>query len=67
MSEKTFKERYIAGEIEFEDIDEYCEKWGELEDEGSLAKYLGLNAVEEDVWISDSEEALQELLDQQKN
>ena len=37
-TEKTFKERYLAGEIEFE----------------------------EDVWIDESDEALQEMLDKQK-
>ena len=40
-SGKTFKERYLAGEIEFEEIDE-------------------------DVWISDSDEALQEMLDKER-
>ena len=31
-----------------------------------LREYLGLNVQEEDVWISDSDEALMELLDKQK-
>ena len=29
-------------------------------------EYLGLNADEEDVWVDESDEALQELLDSQK-
>lgn len=64
--EKTFKERYLAGEIAFEEIDDYTEIWNESDDERTLARYLGLNADEEDAWISVGEEALQELLDSQK-
>ena len=26
-TEKTFKERYLAGEIEFEEIDRYISRW----------------------------------------
>ena len=62
----NFKERYLAGEIDFEEIDEYSYRWGMSEDERTLAQYLGLNAEEEDAWVSVSEEALKELLDRQK-
>ncbi len=62
----TFKERYLAGEIPFEEIDRYIEAWNESGDERRLAQYLGLNADEEDVWVDESDEALQELLDSQK-
>lgn len=62
----NFKERYLAGEIPFEEIDEYSFEWGNSDDERTLAQYLGLNAEEEDAWVSVSEEALKILLDQQK-
>ena len=63
---KKFKERYLAGEIAFEAIDDYSYEWG-MSDEGcTLAQYLGLNAEEEDAWVSESEEALIALLDAQK-
>ena len=62
----TFKERYLAGEIGFEEIDRYVEEWDESGDPAPLGKYLGLNADEEDVWIDDSDEALKEMLDAQK-
>ena len=62
----TFKERYLAGEIPFEEIDRYIEEWNESDDERRLAEYLGLNADEEDVWVDESDEALRELLDSQK-
>ncbi len=64
--EKNYKERYLAGEIPFEEIDIYTEKWSMSDDERTLAQYLGLNADEEDAWISVGDEALQELLDSQK-
>ncbi|MBQ7944384.1 MAG: hypothetical protein IJ326_10020 [Lachnospiraceae bacterium] len=64
--ERKFKELYLAGEIEFEEIDEYSYQWGMSDEECTLAQYLGLNAEEEDAWVSDSEEALRELLDKQK-
>lgn len=63
---KKFKELYLAGKIEFEAIDDYSQEWGMGDDDCTLAQYLGLNAEEEDVWVSDSDEALQEMLDKQK-
>ena len=62
----TYKERYLTGEIEFEEIDEYTFQWGISDDERTLAQYLGLNAEEEDAWVSIGEEALKELLDKQR-
>lgn len=62
----NFKEKYLAGEIDFEEIDEYSYQWGMSEDESTLARYLGLNEEEEDVWVSVGEDALRELLDTQK-
>ena len=66
MEERNFKERYLAGEIPFEEIDRYISRWNNSDDLRTLAQYLGLNAQEEDVWIEDSDEALKELLDSQK-
>jgi hypothetical protein len=37
------------------------------DDERTLAQYLGLNADEEDAWVSIGEDALKNLLDSQKN
>lgn len=63
---KTFREKYLGGEIEFEDIDDYTYEWGMNDEEMTLREYLGLTEEEEDVWISIGEEALKELLDGQK-
>lgn len=62
----TFKEKYLQGEIEFEDIDLYVEEWGNSDSELTLAKYLGLSKEEETAWVEESEEALIELLEKQK-
>lgn len=63
---ETFKELYLAGKIEFETIDDYSFEWGNSDDPRTLAQFLGLNAEEEDAWVSVSEDALRELLDKQK-
>lgn len=65
-TEKKFKEKYLAGEIEFEEIDEYSQEWGFSDEPVTLREYLGLNAEEEDAWVSIGDEALKELLDKQK-
>ena len=62
----NFKEKYLAGEIEFEEIDEYSYQWGMSDDERTLAQFLGLNAEEEDAWVSVGEDALRDLLDGQR-
>lgn len=62
----NYKEKFLAGEIEFEEIDDYVMQWGESEDERTLAKYLGLNEEEEAVWIDEGDDALFEMLNAQK-
>jgi hypothetical protein len=59
----SFKEKYLAGEIEFQAIDDYIEEWNNTSTPETLARFLGLNEEEEDVWIVESDEALKELLD----
>lgn len=61
--EKTFKERYLNKEIEFEEIDDYVYEWGMSDTTLTLREYLGLNEEEEDAWVSVGEDALWELLD----
>lgn len=62
----TFKERYLTGEIAFEEIEDYISEWNFSDDPRTLREFLGLNAREEDVWIEESDEALKALLDVQK-
>ncbi len=65
-TEKKFKEKYLAGEIRFEEIDDYSQDWGFSDEPVTLREYLGLNAEEEDAWVSVGDEALKELLDRQR-
>lgn len=51
----NFKERYLAGEIEFEEIDDYVDEWNNSDDIRTLAQFLGLNEEEEDVWIDEGD------------
>lgn len=59
---KKFKELFLAGAIAFEAIDDYTEEWGLSDTNDTLREFLGLNAEEEDIWISVGDEALKELL-----
>lgn len=62
----TFKELYLAGEIEFDEIEAYTSKWKFSDDTRTLREYLGLNEEEEDAWISVSDEALEDMLSKQR-
>ena len=62
----TFKEKYLAGEIDFEAIDDYIDEWNNSTTSDTLASFLGLNEEEEDLWIEESDEALKEYLDRNK-
>lgn len=62
----NFKEKYLAGEIEFEAIDDYIVEWNNSDTTETLAKFLGLNGEEEAVWIDESDDALENMLEKQK-
>lgn len=62
MNDKSFKERFLAHEIEFDEIHKYVSQWNFSDDTRTLREFLGLNEEEEDVWISESDEALEDLL-----
>lgn len=64
---KKFKEMYLAGECELEDIDTFVSKWNFSDEPCTLREYLGLNEEEEDAWVSISDEALFEMLEKQRN
>lgn len=64
--DRTFKELYLDGKIEFEAIDDYVSYWNYSDMADTLAKFLGLNEEEEAVWIDESEEAFRDMLDKQK-
>ena len=59
----NFKEKYLAGEIEFEAIDDYIVEWNNSDTTETLAKFLGLNGEEEAIWIDESDDALKNVLE----
>ena len=63
---ENFKARYLAGEIEFEAIDDYVDEWNNGDDPRTLAQFLGLDEEEEDAGISVGDDALYELLERQR-
>ena len=64
---EEFKKAYLMGKLEFEDIDEYIEEWGELEgDDRTLREFLGLTVEEEDTWIDEGDDALKAMLEKQR-
>ncbi len=62
----TFREQFMAGIIEFEEIFDYTEDWNFSDDTRTLREYLGLTEEEEDIWISQSDEALEAFMNQER-
>ena len=63
----NFRERYMRGEAAFDEIFDLTDEWNFSDTLIPLREYLGLTAEEEDVWVSDSDEALEDLLEKEKN
>lgn len=61
-----FRELYLSGKAEFDDIYDLTDQWNFSDEICTLREFLGLTAQEEDVWISDSDEALEALLEQER-
>lgn len=51
---KTFMERYLAGEVEVDDIDDFVEQWHNGQYIASLAEFLGLSDDEYWRWVKDA-------------
>ena len=62
----TFREQYMNDEVPFDRIYDLTDEWNLSEDPRTLREYLGLTPKEEDVWISESDEALEELMEKEK-
>lgn len=61
-----FRDRYMRHEAQFEEIFDLTDKWNFSDETCTLREYLGLTAEEEDIWISESDEALEELLEKER-
>ncbi len=58
----TFRERFLAGKAEFDEIFDLTDEWNESDDTITLREYLGLTVEEEDIWVSDSDDALEDFM-----
>ncbi len=63
---RKFRERYLSGETDFEEIFDLTEEWNFSDETCTLREYLGLTPEEEDLWISDSDEALEEFMEKER-
>lgn len=61
-----FRESFLTGRQSFDAIFDLTDEWSQSDEPCTLREYLGLTAQEEDVWISKSDEALEELLTYEK-
>ena len=62
-----FRERFLKGEIPFDDIFDLTDEWNMSDDPIPLREYLGLTAHEEDIWVEESDEALEDYMNREKN
>lgn len=62
----TFRERYMRHEAEFEEIFDLTDEWNFSDDSRTLREFLGLTVSEEDIWISESDEALELFMEQER-
>lgn len=62
-----FRERYMHHEADFEEIFSLTDEWNFSDETCTLREYLGLTVEEEDIWISESDEALERLLEKERS
>lgn len=62
----TFRERFMKHEAEFDEIFDLTDQWNFSDDLRTLREFLGLTAEEEDIWISDSDEALEQFMEEER-
>lgn len=62
-----FRERYMNHETDFEEIFSLTDEWNFSDETCTLREFLGLTAEEEDVWISESDDALEQLLEKERS
>lgn len=62
----TFRNRFMNFETEFDEIFELTDKWNFSDETCTLREFLGLNAEEEDIWISESDEALEAFMEKER-
>ncbi len=63
----AFREKYMRHEAAFDEIFDLTDEWNFSDDMRTLREFLGLTEEEEDVWISESDEALEALLEKERD
>ena len=62
----TFRERFMQYEAEFDEIFALTDQWNFSDETCTLREFLGLNTEEEDIWISDSDDALEQFMEKER-
>lgn len=62
----NFRERFMNYEAEFDEIYDFTDQWNFSDETCTLREFLGLNAEEEDLWISESDEALETFMENER-
>ena len=62
----TFRERFMKHEDEYDEIFDLTDQWNFSDETCTLREFLGLNAEEEDIWISESDDALEQFMEQER-
>lgn len=62
----NFRERFMNYEAEFDEIYDLTDQWNFSDETCTLREFLGLNAEEEDLWISESDEALETFMENER-
>lgn len=57
----------MRGEAQFDEIFDLTSDWNFSDETCTLREYLGLTAEEEDVWISESDDALEMLMQKERD
>ena len=64
---KTFRERFLMGEAPFDEIFDLTDEWGFSDVTVPLRDYLGLTGREEAIWVDESDEALEEFMNRERD
>ena len=64
---KTFRERFLMGEAPFDEIFDLTDEWGFSDVTTPLREYLGLTVREEEIWVDESDEALEDYMNRERS
>lgn len=62
----NFRERFMRFETDFDEIFTLTDEWNFSDDPRTLREFLGLTAEEEDIWISESDDALEQFMNHER-